>query len=95
MEKRNTTRVEYLSRLARIALTQEEAASLEKDLERILEYVSQLQEIDTEGVEPTYHVLPMVNIWRQDKVETSLTVEDALKNAPEKKENFFQVPRVI
>ncbi|HOJ40563.1 MAG TPA: Asp-tRNA(Asn)/Glu-tRNA(Gln) amidotransferase subunit GatC [bacterium] len=87
--------VKYLAELARIALTEQELAGLEQDLEKILDYVSQLEKIETTGVEPTYHVVPMTNVWRQDKVEASLSTEKALANAPERHGNFFKVPRVI
>ncbi|MCM8768106.1 MAG: Asp-tRNA(Asn)/Glu-tRNA(Gln) amidotransferase subunit GatC [Candidatus Omnitrophica bacterium] len=94
-KKVTTEEVKYLANLARIALTEEEAIRLEKDLEQILEYVSQLEAIDTTAVEPTYHVLPPTNVWREDKVVASLSPEETLANAPEKSDNFFKVPRVI
>ncbi len=88
-------RVAYLARLARIALTPEEAVRLERDLETILAYISQLNEVDTEGVEPTSHVLPMSNVFREDRVEPCLPVEEAFADAPDRSGTFFRVPRVI
>lgn len=91
----STGRIAYLSELARIALTDEESRRLEQELQTILDYVSQLNTVDTEGVEPTYHVLPVTNVFREDAVEPSLPVEDALANAPDRSGTSFRVPRVI
>ncbi len=87
--------IEYLARLARIKLNEEEKERFEKELTKIIEYVSQLKEVDTENVEPSYHVLPVTNVFREDKVEKSLDVEEVLKNAPDRVKNFFKVPRII
>jgi aspartyl-tRNA(Asn)/glutamyl-tRNA(Gln) amidotransferase subunit C len=94
-EEVSTGRIAYLSELARIALTREESLRLEQELQTILDYVSQLNAVDTEGVEPTYHVLPMSNVFREDEVEPSLPAEDALANAPDRSGTAFRVPRVI
>ncbi|HDD64948.1 MAG TPA: Asp-tRNA(Asn)/Glu-tRNA(Gln) amidotransferase subunit GatC, partial [Firmicutes bacterium] len=61
----------------------------------IIDYVSKLKEVDTENIEPTYHVLPVTNVFREDKVEKSLDIEEVLKNAPDRFKNFFKVPRII
>ena len=87
--------IEYLARLSRIKLNEEEKERFEKELTKIIEYVSQLKEVDTENVEPSYHVLPVTNVFREDKVEKSLDVEEVLKNAPDRVKNFFKVPRII
>lgn len=87
--------VSYLARLARITLTAEEKQRLVKDIERILDYVSLLDAIPTDGVDPTYHVLPLANVQRPDVREKSLPVEEALGNAPDRTREFFRVPRVI
>ena len=87
--------IEYLARLARIKLNEKEKERFEKELKKIIEYVSQLKEVDTENVEPSYHVLPVTNVFREDKVEKSLDVEEVLKNAPDRVKNFFKVPRII
>ena len=87
--------IEYLSRLARIKLNEEEKERFEKELKKIIEYVSKLKEVDTENIEPTYHVLPVTNVFREDKVEKSLDIEEVLKNAPDRFKNFFKVPRII
>ncbi|MCM8803753.1 MAG: Asp-tRNA(Asn)/Glu-tRNA(Gln) amidotransferase subunit GatC [Candidatus Omnitrophica bacterium] len=88
--------VEYLGKLARIELTESEKIRFERELEKIVEYVSKLNELDTENVEPTYHVLPLKNVFRQDiPSNESVSCEDILKNAPERDRNLFKVPRII
>ncbi|MGB9678022.1 MAG: Asp-tRNA(Asn)/Glu-tRNA(Gln) amidotransferase subunit GatC, partial [Candidatus Ratteibacteria bacterium] len=85
MEKKVIKRedVEYLSRLARIDLKENEKIKFEKELEKILEYVSKLNEVDTEKLIPSYHVLPLKNIFREDIPEKSTPKEEILKNAPD------------
>lgn len=97
MEKKIIKRedVEYLGKLARIELSEEEKGKFENDLEKILEYISKLNEVSTENVEPTYHVLPVKNVFRKDTVRPSFSREEILKNAPDKNEEFFKVPRII
>ncbi|MCD6423278.1 MAG: Asp-tRNA(Asn)/Glu-tRNA(Gln) amidotransferase subunit GatC [Elusimicrobia bacterium] len=87
--------VEYLGNLARISLSEDEKEKLYADLEKILGYVSQLEKVDTENVEPTYHVLPVKNVFRKDKVKESFSKEEILKNATERKGDFFKVPKII
>ena len=88
-------RVAYLARLARIALAADEMERLEQDLQSILGYVSQINGVDTDGVEPTFHVLPLTNVFREDVVEPSLPPEDVFASAPDRSGSFFRVPRVI
>lgn len=97
MEKKAIKRedVEYLSKLIRVELTEEEKIKFEKELEKILEYVSQLNQLNTENVEPLYHVLPLKNVFREDIPEDSSLKEEILKNAPEREKDFFKVPRII
>ncbi|MCK4248259.1 MAG: Asp-tRNA(Asn)/Glu-tRNA(Gln) amidotransferase subunit GatC [Candidatus Omnitrophica bacterium] len=87
--------VEYTAKLARIDLSAEEKELFAQQLDRILEYINKLNEVDTSGVEPTTHVLPLKNVYREDKVQDSLPVDKALQNAPEKEGDFFKVPQVI
>lgn len=88
--------VEYLSKLARIELKEEEKIKFEKELRKIVEYVSKLNEVDTKNIEPTYHVLPVKNVFREDiPSNESFSQEDILKNAPDREKNFFKVPRII
>jgi aspartyl-tRNA(Asn)/glutamyl-tRNA(Gln) amidotransferase subunit C len=87
--------VEYVARLARLDLTPQEKIIFEKELGSILTYIDQLNESDTEEVAPTSHLLTLKNVFREDKLLTSLPQATALANAPSKKDGFFRVPRVI
>ncbi|MCR4337925.1 MAG: Asp-tRNA(Asn)/Glu-tRNA(Gln) amidotransferase subunit GatC [Candidatus Omnitrophica bacterium] len=87
--------VQYIAHLARISLSENEQETLAKDLEGIVKYVGKLQELDTKAVEPTTHVLPINNVFREDVVRPSLTQEEALANAPAKEAGSFKVPQVI
>ncbi len=91
-EKMNIDQVAALSRLK---LKSEEREKLSKDLEAILSYVDQLQELDTKNVEPTSHVLPLENVYRSDEVKPSNVHEDVLEHAPKREGSFFKVPKVI
>jgi len=88
-------KVAHEADLARIRLSEEERRRMEKDLDHILDYISQLNEVPVEGVEPTYHVLPLANVFRDDRIEPSLPVEEALKNAPDRSGTFFRVPKIL
>ena len=85
----------YVADLARLELTPEEVESFTLQLNGILEYMDQLDELDTADVEPTTHVLPLNNVFREDEVGHSLAVEDVLANAPEKDRDHFVVPKII
>lgn len=87
--------VAYVSKLARLALSDEEIKRLGRQLNDILEYINKLNEINTKTAEPMSHALPLENIYRVDEVRPSLPVDETLKNAPSKKDNFFRVPKVI
>ena len=87
--------VRYVADLARLELTPEEVESFTGQLNGILEYMDQLNELDTAGVEPTTHVLPLNNVFRDDDVGHSLGVVDVLANAPEKDRDHFVVPKII
>ena len=87
--------VEHVTRLARLALPKEEMEQMRSQLDRILGYIEKLNQLDTTGVEPTSHVIPMTNVFREDALVPSLPREEALANAPDRREGFFQVPRII
>ena len=87
--------VEHVARLARLALSEEEKEQMRSQLDRILAYMEKLNQLDTTGVEPTSHVIPMTNVFREDAVVPSLPREEALGNAPDPREGFFRVPRII
>jgi aspartyl-tRNA(Asn)/glutamyl-tRNA(Gln) amidotransferase subunit C len=87
--------VEHVARLARLALREDELESLTGQMDAILGYVDQLNELDTEGIIPTAHAVPMENAFREDRVKPSLGVEGALGNAPDAGAGCFRVPKVI
>ncbi|OZU87687.1 Asp-tRNA(Asn)/Glu-tRNA(Gln) amidotransferase GatCAB subunit C [Virgibacillus indicus] len=87
--------VKHVANLARLAVTDEEVGKLAEDLSAIIGYAEQLNELDTEGVEPTTHVLDLKNVMRKDEPKEWITQEDALKNAPEKENGQFKVPSIL
>lgn len=87
--------VEYIALLARLRLTDEEKALFSKQLGSIISYIDKLNQLNTSNVDPTSHVLPMKNIFRDDKQDISLSRDKILENAPSKKEGFYKVPRII
>lgn len=89
------TEVEHVSRLARLALNDKELDALTGEMDAILDYVEQLSSLDTEGIIPTAHAVPMENAFRPDEVKTGFTPEQALSNAPDASESAFRVRKVI
>jgi aspartyl-tRNA(Asn)/glutamyl-tRNA(Gln) amidotransferase subunit C len=87
--------VQYVARLARIALTPEEEAKFAAQLSHVLGYIEKLNQLDVSGIEPTAHAVPMVNVTRTDEVQPSLTNEEALRNAPSKANGLFLVPKIV
>jgi aspartyl-tRNA(Asn)/glutamyl-tRNA(Gln) amidotransferase subunit C len=95
MPKPQDLNLDHVANLARINLTAEEKARFGAQLGDVLGYISLLNEVDVDGVEPTAHAFPVVNVWSEDVPEAGLSVEDALRNAPEKRDNMFAVPKVV
>jgi aspartyl-tRNA(Asn)/glutamyl-tRNA(Gln) amidotransferase subunit C len=87
--------VEHVSRLARLALKDEELDALTGDMDAILDYVEQLNELETDDIVPTAHAVPMENAFREDLVKESFPIDRVLTNAPDATENAFRVKRVI
>ena len=86
----------HLADLSNFSLSEEEISSLGKDLTEILKYISQLDELDVEGVEPTYQVFEMENVWREDEIiEQDATREELLALSREVVDNQIKVPRVL
>ncbi|MBF0466556.1 MAG: Asp-tRNA(Asn)/Glu-tRNA(Gln) amidotransferase subunit GatC [Nitrospirae bacterium] len=90
-----TDDVKHIAALSRLKLDASELETLGKQLSDILLYVEKLNELNTDGVEPTSHVIPVMNVFREDIERDSLTIEDALSNAPERAGNFYKVPKII
>ena len=87
--------IQYVARLARIALSPEEEARLGAQLGNILWYIEKLKEVDVTGVEPTAHAFPLVNVVRPDEIQPSLPHDEALRNAPAKASGLFVVPKIV
>ncbi len=87
--------VKHVAHLARLEFSQKELESFKDQLDAILEFVAKLEDLDTEGVEPTNHAIEIFNCFREDKVKESLEIKDVMKNAPQGEEGSFVVPRII
>ena len=85
----------HMARLARLELTSEELGRFREQLDSILQYMDKLRELDTTGVKPTSHVIPMATVVRADVTLAPLERESSLANAPEEKEGCFKVPRIV
>ena len=82
----------HVARLARLALTEEEIARFQEQLSAILEAVGKVAELDLSGVEPTSHPLDLSNVWAADESRPSLSIDEALANAPDREGGYFRVP---
>jgi aspartyl-tRNA(Asn)/glutamyl-tRNA(Gln) amidotransferase subunit C len=87
--------VEHVARLARLVLTEEEKNLFAGQMDAIIGYVEKIKVLDTDGIVPTSHAVPMENAFREDAVRPSISLEEALGNAPRRVGSFFKVPRVI
>lgn len=88
--------IPHIANLARIELTDDEAARFDSQLSQILEYVEKLKELDVSDIEPTAHAYPVFDIVREDVAhDNSFTAEEALSNAPARAHNQFKVPKVM
>lgn len=87
--------VDHVALLARLELSEEEKERYTTQLTNILGYAERLQELDTDDVTPTAHVLPLQNVFRHDSVGEHLPSEDTLANTPDRQGNSFKVPRII
>lgn len=87
--------VRHLATLSEINLTDDELTSLATDIDNIVDYINQLDELDTDGVEPTFQLTGLHNVWREDKIEPQLPREKLLELAPESEDNQVKVPKVL
>lgn len=87
--------VRHIARLSRLKLSEDEVALFAGQLARIVEYVEQLREVDTTGVEPMAHPLPITNVVRDDQPHVPFDNQTALANAPQRADGFFKVPPVL
>ena len=86
--------VEHVAKLARLELSEAEKETFTKQLDSILNYVEQMNEVDTTGIEPMSHVIPVTNVMREDEVVYTNTKQELMKNAPEEEDGFFRVPKI-
>ncbi len=94
-EKLTEEQVRHVAKLARLNCSDEEIQMFTEQLRSILEYVAQLEQVDTEGVEPLAHCLAVHNVFREDEPRQSLANEEALQNAPQRDGAFFALPKVL
>ena len=94
-EKISREDVRKVALLSRLEVTDEEIDRFTGQLGAILEYASMIDKLDLSDVEPTSHVMPIKNVFREDIAKNSIPVEDVLKNAPESFGNYFCVPKIM
>jgi len=91
----NDALVDKLANLARLQFNDTEKENIKNDLQRMIQFVEKLNEVDTAGVEPLLHMSEEVNVLRNDEVQGSISRAEALQNAPVHDDEFFKVPKVI
>ena len=84
-----------LSRLAKLKFDASKAKKMKSDLDKIIDFIDKLSEIDTKGVEPLIYLSEEVNVLRVDEIKNEVSKENALKNAPQKDSDYFKVPTVL
>jgi aspartyl-tRNA(Asn)/glutamyl-tRNA(Gln) amidotransferase subunit C len=87
--------VRHIAHLARLELNPEEIDTYTVQIDNILQYMDKLNSLNTEGIEPTSHAMPVVCVLREDSAKSSFSADDSILNAPEKKGGFFKVPPII
>ena len=87
--------IEYVGILAKLQLSEEEKEAAKADMEKMLDYIDTLNELDTGGIEPMSHVFPVSNVFREDAVTNGNGAQQTLSNAPERNGNYFEVPKTI
>lgn len=91
----STSDIQHLASLSSLALADDEVDGLRQDLENIIGYIKQLGELDTSGVEPTYQVTGLENVWREDEIQSGISRDKLLNLAPEKQNHQVKVPQVL
>ena len=94
-DQQSSIDIDYVAKLANLPLSVEERALFEKQLKDVLTYISKLNEIDTDSIEPIGHITNLQNVLREDKPAPSLSQDDALKNAPKIYNGFFEVDAIF
>lgn len=91
----NEETIRYVAALAKLSVSEEEKQKVMQDLDHILEYIETMNGLDTEGVEPMSHVLPIKNVFREDEVTNKADREELLRNAPKRVDGSFAVPKTV
>ncbi len=91
----NNKLIQDIAKLSKLKFDDSAEEKMKADLEKMLDFVDKLNEIDTEGVDPLIYMSEEVNVLREDKVTEETSQKDALKNAPEKDSDYFKVPTVL
>ncbi|TNE71031.1 MAG: Asp-tRNA(Asn)/Glu-tRNA(Gln) amidotransferase subunit GatC [Bacteroidetes bacterium] len=87
--------VDHIAHLARLEFEGEKKVAIRQDMERIINFMEKLQEVDTENVEPLIFMSEEVNRLREDKLQPMVSQEEALRNAPKKDSDYFRIPKVL
>ena len=87
--------IEYIAALAKLELTDRERQQAAGDMEKMLEYIGILGELDTAGAEPAFHIFPVKNVFREDTVTNGDGIEGTMRNAPSEENHMFVVPRTV
>lgn len=87
--------IDYVGILAKLELSEKEKEEAKADMEKMLDYIDTLNELDTSGLEPMSHVFPVNNVFREDVVTNGNNMEDTLANAPQRSGDSFKVPKTI
>ncbi|MCW3092449.1 MAG: gatC [Ferruginibacter sp.] len=91
----NDALIDKLANLARLQFDEAEKAGIKNDLQRMIQFVEKLNELDTSGVTPLLHMSDNINILREDEVKGSISSQEGFRNAPMHDDQFFKVPKVI
>ncbi|MDQ0219828.1 Asp-tRNA(Asn)/Glu-tRNA(Gln) amidotransferase subunit GatC [Peribacillus cavernae] len=95
MSRISMDQVKHVAHLARLGITEEETEMFTRQLDQIISFAEQLNELNTDNVEPTSHVLDMKNVMREDISKQGLPIEEVLKNAPDSKDGQIRVPSIL
>ena len=93
--KINQNVISKLARLSKLKFNEDEMKLISNDLSKMLEFINQLQDLDTEGIDPLIHVNEEINNWREDQVQGMISQEEALYNSPVKDGTYFKLPKVL
>ena len=91
----NKNVISKLARLSKLKFNEDEMKLISNDFSKMLDFINQLQDLDTEGIDPLIHVNEEINNWREDQVQGMISQEEALSNSPVKDGTYFKLPKVL